>query len=142
MKTPLFATMALATGLAVTPALAQTTTNAPSHSATASVTTASAPSDRNPLLADNGDVRIGKLIGTDVYNDKDQKLGSVDGVLMGKNGQPTVVISADNRLIQVPWSKLKFGDAKQNGDNKVIMSGETRDALNKMPEFHYTARHS
>ena len=33
MKTPLFATMALATGLAVTPALAQTTTNAPSHSA-------------------------------------------------------------------------------------------------------------
>ena len=58
---------------------------------------------------------------------------------MGKNGEPSVVISAANRLIQVPWSKLKFGDAKQNGDNKVIMSGETRDALNKMPEFHYTA---
>ncbi len=41
------------------------------------------PSQRNPLLADNGDVRISKLIGSTIYNKDDQKVGSVDDVLAG-----------------------------------------------------------
>ncbi len=35
------------------------------------------PSQRNPLLADNGDVRASKFIGTTVHNNRDQNIGSV-----------------------------------------------------------------
>ncbi|HJS84243.1 MAG TPA: PRC-barrel domain-containing protein [Acetobacteraceae bacterium] len=97
------------------------------------------PSQRNPLLADNGKVRINKLVGTDVYNVKDQKLGSVDDVLVGADGQPEVILSADGRLVQVPWNQLYFGNAKLNSHNKVILPDATPQSLKQAPEFRYTA---
>ena len=95
------------------------------------------PSQRNPLLADNGDVRIGKLIGTNVYDKNDHKLGSVDGVLAGHDGQLQVVISTNNKKVLVPWNALQFGNAKENSDNKVLMPGETEASLNNRPNFNY-----
>jgi ribosomal 30S subunit maturation factor RimM len=134
-----YATAALAIAVSAAPALAADPP--PSHDATATVKPeAGAPSQRNPLLADNGDVRMSKLIGTNVYNQQDQKLGSVDDVLMGSDGQPSVVISADGRLVQVPWTKLTFGNAKINSNNKAIMPDETQQAMKQMPEFRYTAK--
>jgi hypothetical protein len=38
------------------------------------------PSQRNPLLTDNGDVRIGKMIGTNIYYKNDKQIGRVGGV--------------------------------------------------------------
>ncbi len=95
------------------------------------------PSQRNPLLADNGDVRIGKLIGTNIYNKNDKKIGSVDDVLAGSDGHVQVVIDTNNKKVIVPWDKLQFGDAKLNSDNKVLMPDETQAELNKMPAFNY-----
>ncbi len=138
----MFAALAMGASLLTVPALAAPP---PSHTGTATIdrgTTAGTPSQRNPLLADNGDVRIGKLIGTDVYNEHDQKLGSIDDVLMGTTGQPDVVMKVNGNLIEVPWSKLQFGNAQQNGDNKVIMQGATKDALNSQQHFHYRANQS
>jgi sporulation protein YlmC with PRC-barrel domain len=103
---------------------------------------ATAPSQANPLLTDNGSVRVGKLIGTNVYNSQDQKLGDVDGVVIDKAGQPKVVISHNNKLVEVPWSKLQFGDAQKNSDNKVIIPGMSQDQFNQMQAFHYTARNN
>jgi ribosomal 30S subunit maturation factor RimM len=136
MKKSLFATLALGASLAALPVLAAP---APSHSGTATVnnTAAGAPSQRNPLLADNGDVRIGKLVGTTVYNDQDQKLGTVDDVLMGRDGQPDVVLRVNGNLVEVPWSKLQFGNAQQNSDNKVIMPSVDQNALASQPHFQY-----
>jgi hypothetical protein len=105
-------------------------------------TGATAPSERNPLLTDDGSVRVGKLIGTDVYNKQDQKLGSIDGVLINKSGQPMAVISHNNKLVEVPWNKLEFGNAQQNSDNKVLIPNMTQDEFNQMHAFHYTARNS
>ena len=45
------------------------------------------PSQRNALLTDGGNVRVGKMIGTAIYNKDDQKLGSVDDVTVSPNGQ-------------------------------------------------------
>jgi Flp pilus assembly protein CpaB len=134
----MFAALAMSAGLVALPVMAAPP---PSHSGTATInqTTAGTPSQRNPLLADNGDVRMGKLIGTDVYNEHDQKLGSIDDVLMGASGQPDVVLKVKGNLVEVPWSKLQFGNAQQNGDNKVIMPGATQDALNSQQHFHYHA---
>jgi hypothetical protein len=109
-------------------------------SATATVQPeAGAPSQRNPLLADNDKVRINKLVGTDVYNSQDQKLGDVDDVLVGADGQPDVILSADGRLVQVPWNQLQFGNAKLNSHNKVILPDATPQSLKQAPEFRYTS---
>lgn len=99
------------------------------------------PHQRNPVLADNGQPRASKIIGSNVYNMQDKKVGSVDDVLMGVNGQPDqAVISVKDKLVLVPFDKLVFGNAKLNSDNRVIMPDETRDALANLPEFHYNSQ--
>lgn len=95
------------------------------------------PSQRNPLLADNGEVRISKLIGSTIYNKDDQKVASVDDVLAGQNGQLEVVVSTSNKRTVVPWDRLVFGDAKLNSDNKVLMPDATQNQLDKMQAFNY-----
>ncbi len=153
MPRPLPAVIALALSFAAGPVLAQSTTNPPPGTApaanpsapavgTATVSdTAGAPSQRNPLLADNGEVRMSKLIGTDVYDQQNQKVGSVDDVLMSSGGQPDVILSTNDKMVQVPWNKLTFGDAKLNSHNKVILQGENQQALNQQPAFKYTNNH-
>ena len=46
---------------------------------------------RNPDLADNGDARTSKVVGTSVYNDQNQQVGSIDDLLIGRNGVWAVV---------------------------------------------------
>ena len=134
------ATAALAVALAA-PALAadpQAPSGSPNLSATATVQPETGtPSQRNPLLADNGKVRVNKLVGTNVYNAKDEKLGDVDDVLVGADGQPDVILSADGKLVQVPWNQFQFGNAKLNAHNKVILPNATPQSLKQAPEFHY-----
>ncbi len=99
---------------------------------------ATTPSVRNPLLADNGDARLSKVIGTSVYNDQNKKIGSVDDVLAGKDGALQAVLSVNGKLREVPFSKLQFGNAQENANNKIILPGQTQQALGSTPEFHYT----
>jgi hypothetical protein len=94
------------------------------------------PSQRNPVLADNGDVRAGKLIGTTVFDTQNQNLGSVDDVLIGHNGV-WAVISAKNNKVAVPFRDLRFGDANANGHDKAVLTGYSEAQLNQLPAFHY-----
>lgn len=96
------------------------------------------PSERNPLLTDSGDVRIGKLIGTDIYNKNDKKVGSVDGVVVSGNGKLQIIVATGNKKVAVPWDQVQFGNAKLNSDNKVLMPGATQKSLDSMPTFSYT----
>jgi hypothetical protein len=68
------------------------------------------PSQRNPLLTDNGAVRVAKLIGQNIFNKDDKKLGNVEDVLVGQGGGLQVVVAT--------------------GSKKV-------EGLNKLPEFSY-----
>lgn len=96
------------------------------------------PSQRNPILADNGSIRASKMIGTDVYNANDQKLGSVDDVLIGTNGLYAVV-STNQKKVAVPFDHFKVGDAKNEGDDKLVLPNETQAKLNTQYEIHYDA---
>ena len=143
--------IAFAAALGIMPAMAQSTsanTNPQTPPPPAAKTTSERgtatinptgipPSQRNPLLADNGDVRVGKVIGTNVFNKNDKNVGSVNDVLVGADGKLNAVISANNRLVLVPWDELQFGDAKLNSDNKVLMPEATPASLKAMPAFHY-----
>lgn len=137
------AVMLVAAGLIVTPALAQNTnTNANDTAPAASSGTASVAhntaSQRNPVLADNGDSRASKVVGSAVYSGQDKKLGSIDDILLGQGGaNPMAVVSADGRLVLVPYGKLEFGNTKESSDNRVILPDETAGSLKKLPEFHY-----
>lgn len=133
--------MAVGVGAAhaqTTNANASATPAAAQQPGTATVKSSGAPpSERNPLLADNGDVRMSKLVGTDIYNKQDKQVGSVDDVLASPNGQLEVVVDTNKKKVLVPWNALQFGDAKLNSDNKVLMPSATQDTLNSEPTFSY-----
>ncbi|HET8997760.1 MAG TPA: PRC-barrel domain-containing protein [Acetobacteraceae bacterium] len=153
---PLLVALALGASLAAMPALAATAPNQPNssspnhseqavakdsnHSGANNGAWKTAASDKtpdklNPLLTSKGLVQMKKLIGSDVYNDQDKKLGSIDDVLVDKHGQPTVLVRVNSKLHEVPWSKLRFGDAEKSDHNKVLMPDESKDALNATPQF-------
>ena len=128
---------------------AMTATPGTSHAATTAMTpipdrntpattTASAESTPKFMTSDH-QVRIGKLVGATVYNDKNQSVGSIDDVLMsqGQDTAQTAVISVGgflgmgSKLVSVPFDKLKIEN------NKIIMPGATKDALKGMPAYKY-----
>ncbi|HEX5325453.1 MAG TPA: PRC-barrel domain-containing protein [Acetobacteraceae bacterium] len=109
-------------------------TNANNHQAAKQL-----PSQRNNLLSDNGDVRIAKLIGTTVFSSDDKKLGHVEDVLMGRSGEPQVIltVAGSDKQVALSWNKLEFGNSRKDSDNAVILPGVTRAALNGLPTFRY-----
>jgi sporulation protein YlmC with PRC-barrel domain len=116
----------------------------PSAAGANASTAGTTPSDTNPVLTDNGNVRASKVIGSSVYNDKDQKIGSVDDIIIGRDNKPTQVVLSvggflglDAKLVAVPYDKLQFGDTNKNSDNRVIMRGATKDSLNGMQTYRY-----
>nr|WP_294544949.1 PRC-barrel domain-containing protein [uncultured Rhodopila sp.] len=100
-------------------------------------------SERNSALTDRGGVRASKIIGSSVYNDKDEKIGSVDDLVIGNDQTLHAVLDVGGilgvggRMVEVPFNKLQFGNVKGSSDNRVVMPGATRDALNAMPEYHF-----
>ena len=100
------------------------------------------PSERNSALTDRAGVRASKVIGSSVYNDKDEKVGSIDDLVIGNDQSSAVIdvggiLGVGGKMVEVPYNKLQFGNVKASSDNKVVMPGATKDALNAMPEYHF-----
>ena len=131
--------------LAQTPSAGSATTAPATHD---SATAAGTPSERNSTLTDANDIRASKLIGSSVYNDHDQKVGSVDDILLSKDNKAANVILSvggflgmGTKLVAVPYQQLQLGDTKEaSSDNKVVIPGATKETLKALPDFHYSAR--
>jgi sporulation protein YlmC with PRC-barrel domain len=144
----------LMTGVAALPAMAQTpsagnaTTAPATHETRTPPANVGSPSQRNAVLTDSGDVRASKLIGSSVYNEHNEKVGSVDDVVLGKDNKADVVIVSvggflgmGTKLVAVPYTELTLGDTKNaSSDNKVVMPGATKESLKAQPDFQYTNR--
>jgi sporulation protein YlmC with PRC-barrel domain len=101
-------TLALAgTALLATVAFAQTPT----------ATTDSAKGSSNSISASSlqGDWRASKIVGLSVYNDGNEKLGSINDLLMDKSGNIKAVVlgvggflGMGEHLVAVPLDKIKF----------------------------------
>ena len=109
MKT-ILATSLLSLALVSSPALAQTAQPADRNTPTA--TTAQTPANKMML---KGNWRASKLIGLNVYNDANEKLGDVNELILDKSGKvAAVVIGVGGFLgmgehdIAVSMDKLKF----------------------------------
>ncbi len=134
--------------VAQTPSVGNATTAPATHETRTAPAQTTAPSQRNSVLTDRGDVRASKLIGSSVYNDRDEKVGSVDDVVLGKDNKADAVIVSvggflgmGKKLVSVPYNQLKLGDTKNaSSDNKVVMPGATKESLKAQPDFQYTNR--
>ena len=115
-------------------------------------TTAPSPVANNPnttadALRQTGGWRASKEIGSAVYNDQNQQVGTIDDMIMSGDKIQMVIISVGgflgmgSKLVAVQPDQLHFATASNGNDNsndhKVTMSGATKEALNSQPSFRY-----
>ena|ERR1700722_9486344 len=140
--------LTLAVALAAAPAMAQ---NAATHSTTTAPATGRTgntvdtnPNDRNPVMTQMGDARASKVIGSSVYNDHDEKVGSIDDILIGSDGKLSAVLSVGGFLgmgtkyVEVAYSDLTFGNTQRDSENRVVLRGATKESLKSQPAYTYS----
>jgi sporulation protein YlmC with PRC-barrel domain len=139
--------LTLAAALSAAPAIAQNaathaTTTAPATGRTGDMTNTNA-NDRNPVMTQMGEARASKIIGSSVYNDHDEKVGSIDDLVIGKAGKITAVLSVGGFLgmgtkyVEVPYSQLTFGNTQRDSDNRVVLKGATKESLKSDAGYTY-----
>lgn len=121
--------IALATsGLAVAQEKAQTAPSAPSGMTT-------------PMTADAAGQAIpaNKLVGADVTNTANERVGSVDELLLNTSGQVQgLVVSVGgflgvgDRKVVLPWDDMTIS---RKGDQVVAVASASKDELKAMPEY-------
>jgi hypothetical protein len=92
--------------------------------------------------------RGSKVIGSTVYNDRNENIGKIDDVLISADGKaPYAVLSVGgflgmgNHLIVVPTSNLKVAfDKDKSNDTKIVLPGATKDQLKGLPEYTYSKK--
>jgi sporulation protein YlmC with PRC-barrel domain len=94
-------------------------------------------------VAELRDVTLGwsakrQILGQAVYNDKDERVGSIDDIIVTGNKAVTyAIINAGGFVamarhdVAVPVSQFKLVDSK------LVLAGATREALRASPPFEY-----
>lgn len=85
--------------------------------------------------------RASKVIGSDVINDANQTIGTIDDLLISTDDKdPYAVLSIGGflgmgtHLVVVPYTSLRVVD------NKVMLPGGTKAALATLPDFRYAPK--
>jgi sporulation protein YlmC with PRC-barrel domain len=131
--------------VAVGPALAQQDNSTNPPTAPSAPAPLGAPTTPNLTVASvklQGGLRASKLIGSAVYNDQNEKVGSVDDLII-KDGNRIVMavvsvggfLGIGNKLVAVPYDQLHVEMNKD--ETKVGMPGASKDSLSAMPTFTY-----
>jgi sporulation protein YlmC with PRC-barrel domain len=87
-------------------------------------------------------LRASKLIGQSVVNDKNEKVGSVDDIIVGSDHSLFAVLQVGGflgigkKLVAVPYDSLKL-DEKDGKVAKVELPGASSDQLKQLAEFRY-----
>src|SRR5690348_12657824 len=83
--------------------------------------------------------RASKLIGSSVVNDQNEKIGTIEDIIIGKDKALFAVLQVGGflriggRMVAVPFQSLVLDE---NGA-KIKLPGATQEALKKLPEFKY-----
>jgi sporulation protein YlmC with PRC-barrel domain len=83
--------------------------------------------------------RMSKLLGSNVINDKNEKIGTLDDVIADKKQVNFAVLQVGGflgvggRLIVVPYESLVIDDSGQ----KITLPGASKEELKKLTEYHY-----
>jgi uncharacterized protein YrrD len=77
------------------------------------------------------------ILGQPVYNEKDERVGSVDDIIVTDKAVSYGIVNAGGFLgltkhnVAIPVSQFKLVD------NKLVLPGATKEALKASPEFRY-----
>jgi sporulation protein YlmC with PRC-barrel domain len=94
-------------------------------------------------VAEMRDVTLGwsakrTILGQPVYNDKNERVGSIDDIIVSPERSVSyAIVNAGSFLglakhdVAVPVSQLKLVD------NKLVLDGATKDSLKASPPFEY-----
>jgi sporulation protein YlmC with PRC-barrel domain len=84
--------------------------------------------------------RASKLMGSAVYNEKDERIGKIDDLIVAPDRTVTLAVvdvggflGLRKHLVAIPTDQ--FASVKP----KLTLPGATRETLKKLPEFHYAA---
>ena len=116
--------------------------------AEAPATTAGTPGATSPDLmvatvtARNGR-RASKLIGSGVFNDQNQQIGSIDDLIVTPDAKVTIAVISvggflgiGSKLVAVPYDQIRLETGKDAGV-RLVLSGATKETLNAMPNFTF-----
>jgi sporulation protein YlmC with PRC-barrel domain len=85
--------------------------------------------------------RMSKVIGSNVTNDKDEKVGTIDDVIADKKQVSFAVLQVGGflgmggHLVVVPYDQLVIDDTGK----KITLPGASKDALKNLSEYKYTS---
>jgi hypothetical protein len=83
--------------------------------------------------------RMSKLIGSGVVNDKNERIGSLDDVIVDRDRHLFAVLQVGGflglggKLVALPYESLKIDDEGR----RIELPGATKDELQKLAEFNY-----
>jgi hypothetical protein len=83
--------------------------------------------------------RVSKLRGTTVINPANEKIGSLDDLIVGKDRVLFAIIQVGgflgigSHLVAVPYTSLQISDDGKH----VVLPGATKEQLKNLPEFKY-----
>jgi hypothetical protein len=83
--------------------------------------------------------RASKLRGMNVTSEKNEKVGEIDDIIIGRDRAVFAVLQVGGllgvggHLIAVPFHSLQIDDTGR----KIVLRGANRDAVRKLPEFKH-----
>jgi PRC-barrel domain len=82
-----------------------------------------------------------QLLGQDVYNDKDEKIGKIEDIIIGRNRAASYgIVSAGGFLgIGAHDVAIPAGQFQMKND-KILLPGATKEQIRAMPPFEYTRK--
>jgi sporulation protein YlmC with PRC-barrel domain len=85
--------------------------------------------------------RASKLIGSTVVNDQNEKVGTIEDIIIGRDRVLFAVLQVGGflhlggRMVAVPYQSLVLDES----GSKIKLPGATQEALKKLPEFKYAS---
>jgi sporulation protein YlmC with PRC-barrel domain len=82
---------------------------------------------------------VSKLTGRSVVNDKNERIGTIDDFIIGRDHVLFTILQVGgflgigSRLVAVPYQSIKIDDE----GNKITLPGATKEQLQKLGEFKY-----
>jgi hypothetical protein len=86
-------------------------------------------------------LRTGDLKGKPVLNEKNERIGTIDDLIIGKDRvlfgvlQVGGFLGIGSHFVAVPYQSLKIDEAP----TKIVLPGASKEALKNLPEFKYNA---
>jgi sporulation protein YlmC with PRC-barrel domain len=83
--------------------------------------------------------RASKLIGSSVVNDHNEKVGTIEDIIIGRDRALFALLQVGGflrlggHMVAVPYQSLVLDES----GSKVKLPGATQEALKKLPEFKY-----